>query len=262
MTIPSGVSRILMIREVTERQVTKMKKTLLLFLSFAFSLPASEETLTPRQLFYSKKKPMVRTAGKIPAKKAAPVTKLDPEAKLVPAALQPLALRWSILQVTGPEDQHEVLARTFTTGDQVRLRIQPNQRGFLYLFARNASGSWKPLLANELSEGGELVFPGGSKAIEFKGAKGEERLFIVFSRQRIENLDEAMRGLGAPPRIEVLYAMAARDLSIEEVKPQGRPKPMSVAAQTAPADEAATYVASPSGTPEGRLVAEIKLTHQ
>ena len=279
---------------------TTTQKILLLLSSFAL-LSRAEDTLTPRQLFYSKKpaeapKPPAGAPKKAPARKAAPApkavaqkdaepVKLEGGAQVMYATTAPaLALRWSIIQVEGPDSQYEVMARTFTTGDQVRIRVQPNQKGYLYVFARNSSGTWKALLpgsggtSNALNEGEDFVFPGGSKAIEFKGAKGEERLFVMFARQPIADVEGAMKGLGgtAEPgakKVEVLYAlndtrvenmrqMYSRDLEVEEVKPQGKPKPMRVSTGAPPADEAATYVASKSNAADGRLVAEIKLTHQ
>jgi len=197
----------------------------------------------------------------------------------------PLGLRYTILKKTGDE-QAEVNADTvFHAGDRIRLSVQTNTDGHLYVVTRGSSGTWKLLFPSGEIEGGDnsiqkLVsyqIPAGY-TFTFDEQPGEEKLFIVFSRQPEADIEKLIYSLGqagsspaateptAPARPKLLLASAAfsdemigklrntyaRDLIIEKVDDQ----------QSGMKQEKAVYAVNPTGSADARVVADITLKHQ
>lgn len=218
----------------------------------------------------------------------------DGRASIVTATLGaeriPLAIRYSVIKVMPGGEEFEVSPTlVFRTGDRVRLRLEANQPGYLYIVARGSSGIWKPLFpAPELGDNlietrRSYVLPSPGHTWTMDAQPGDETLFVVFSRQPATDLDSMIDGLRErrpattpqpPPRItlakniddkfvEQYQTLYARDLVVEKIEAPGA-APLLASAPPAESrrNENAVYVASQSTALDAQLVASVKLTHR
>ena len=268
--------------------------------------------LSARELFYAA--PVLPAVAKAPEAKAKPartaarpkgetVAKAPPApappartpggaqvvpAKYVPAGnAVPLGLRYTILKRV--EGQMVAVApdATFHAGDRIQISVEANDTGYLYIVHQGSSGTWKPLFPsaeiedgnNRVEKGRTYIMPPGSR-FYFDEQAGEEKLFLIFSRQPEADLEKiiySLQGGGAHPAaapepappVRKLYASAnmrpiddalvgrlrnvyARDLVIEKVDDDA----------PGPRKEKAVYVVNPTGSPDSRVVADIRLVNR
>ena len=268
--------------------------------------PPAVKKAAPQRAAPARKKAVESARAKLPAQ--APATAQVPEpapapvaspvqlaegAEVVPAAYTatestPLGIRYTILRREGADSVEVAPDAVFRSGDRIRLRLEVNASGYLYIVHRGSSGIWKPLFPTSETAGGDnrvergrtYDIPAGY-VFTFDEQPGEEKLFIVFTRkpeQDLEKLIYSLSGNGqpaAPARQEekrVLLAMNmvnidnglvermrnvyARDLIIEKVDENSPP------AAAAPAMEKAVYVVNPSRGGDSRVVADVTLTHK
>jgi len=272
----------------------------------------SKPQLTARELFYAAVRTppaaaVARTAGQnaAPSKEAPPRASasapsrsepINPKppgeapaispASLVPTpAAPPLGLKYTILKRSG-EDLIEVPSDTvFHAGDRIRISIETNQPGFLYIINRGSSGLWQPLFPSaDVDDGNnhvdgfrDYLLPPKSRMV-FDETTGTERLFLVFSREPEPNLDRMIYSLTSNPAsspnqkqapvtktllvagnsgvddstVGLLRSVHSRDLKIEKVDEQtpGEKK------------ETAVYVVNPSGSADSRVDADLLLVHR
>jgi len=226
---------------------------------------------------------------------AAPVIVPDPGpsigggAKVVPAKVEelaPIGLRCSVLKRAGPADLIEVAPDiVFRSGERIRVRVEANDDGYLYIVHQGSSGVWKPLFPssevadgdNRIQAGREYDLPPGH-VFTFDDQPGQEKLFVVFSRQPVSDLESLIYDLGngekpapagkptggaklllAQNRISIgddvvnhLRNAYARDLIIEKVDDTA----------AGPGNEAAIYAVSASAESDSRVVVDINLTHR
>jgi hypothetical protein len=227
-----------------------------------------------------------------------PVVASQGGAVVVPAALQTapapasgpaLGLKYSILKNVGGKMEEVAPDTVFRARDGIQLKVETNVPGYLYVVNRGSSGTWKPMFpAPEIAGGDnrvqgwrEYVLPGGNHNMVFDQQPGIENLFIVFSLVPVPDFEELIYSLQGekttpaaqpasprPARDKQLIALAkvsiddatvgrlrttySRDLIIEKVslEPPGEMK------------QTAVYVVNPTGSPDSRLVADLKLVHQ
>ena len=209
----------------------------------------------------------------------------------------PLGLRINVLSFHPDGSTTEVLPDTvFHSGDRIQLSIETNGRGFLYIANQGASGEWHPMFpAPEIANGDNRVEPmrpyimppynteaAKPRTYTFDSIAGQEKLFVVFSRQPVPEFDELIykikggkaAGESAKPedraRTDKTLIMAAnigdpiisrmrdayaRDLIIETV---------TTTASAAPGEkkDTAIYVVNPTGSTDSHVVADIQLVHQ
>jgi Domain of unknown function (DUF4384) len=291
-------------------------KRLLLGAFFVFLASAQEPAkpqLNARELFYAAvRTPAAPPAGRPAGQKAAPPkvaqngasvappSRPEPAgqqqpasdaatistASLVPSPAEPpLGLKYTILKRSG-EDMIEVPADSvFHAGDRIRISVETNQPGFLYIINRGSSGLWQPLFpsadvddgSNHVEGFRDYLLPPKSRMV-FDETTGTERLFLVFSRQPQPNLDRMIYSLTSNPApgpdqrqapvtktllvasnsgvddstVGFLRSVNSRDLKIEKVDEQtpGEKK------------ETAVYVVNPNGSADSRVVADLLLVHQ
>jgi Domain of unknown function (DUF4384) len=289
--------------------------------------PGSAQTLTARQLFYqadNEAKPAATPPAAAPApKKAVPRQKPAPRKKAAPkeakaetpppipeapageapipassgdvphaanasyVAPRPLGLRYSLVQVNGDSETEVNPKSVFHSGDMVRVKVEGNRDGYLYVISRGSSGNWKPLFPSPEINGGDnrivarrgYSLPSGTQVFTFAGSPGEERLFVIYSTEPVKDVEalipglpqgEKPQGLGAevvamntPPQnmgpitdgfVSEQERIYARDLIVQTVNP----KDAGAAADGAKPEDA-VYVVNSSG---GRLVADIRLEHR
>ena len=194
---------------------------------------------------------------------------------LMNAVNMPLGLRCSILKGRAP-DAVEVPASTrFHSGDQIELRVQANQDGYLYIITQGSSGTWQGIFPKPGTQGPNRIKANEEhiSSFHFDAKPGVEKLFIVVSRTPERDLDSLIynlkRGSDAPPQepatqehqmlasnftvgdrmVEKMRNSYNRDLVLEEV--------------AAPDEtERAMYVVAKTGGMAARVVADIKLIHQ
>lgn len=259
----------------------------------------TEPVLKARELFYT---PPPDTAKPAVSPAKAPETK-PPEAKAPEAkaatkkvatksaaskaggthtlsASIPLGLRYAVLKRDANGQYNEIDPDTnFRSGDRIRLKVDANTSGYLYVVMQGSSGTWKLLFPSaEVAGGSNLVRKGESRQIPsgergqfvFDEQAGNEKLFIVLTRQPEPDLDKLIYSMGGTPakdgsRSLVAQAslgddvvsklrsqMASRDLVFEKV-------------DSASADgkiENAAYVVNPSTAPDARLVVDVALKHK
>ena len=211
-----------------------------------------------------------------------------------PSAEKPLGLRYSFLRNAGDEYREVDPDTVFRSGDRIRVAVQSNDEGYLYIVMKGTSGSWKVLFpsaevaegSNHVTSGRQYLIPPPPGRFAFDEQAGEERLFIVLSRNPEPSLEKLIYSLGSgspgpkghpagqpaeanepPKRLMMAANMApvddalvgrlrnqvyARDLVFEKVD------------DSTPGDkkEKAVYVVNPTGSAESRLVADVTLKHQ
>lgn len=270
--------------------------TLLAVCGIGSFLAAQQDTkkLTARELFYAavdSPAPAPHEAAKAkPAHKSAAAPEQapaqQPSVPVVTAAYKPqgpdpaLGLRYTILKKSGNEQVETDTDAVFHAGDRIRLQVETNDDGYLYVVNRGSSGTWKLLFPSaEIKDGDNHIqrrvryeIPSGY-TFTFDEQAGEEKLFIVLSRQPEPDLEGLIYSLGqknaAPAETQkpkTLLASAAfsddmigklrnaysRDLIVEKVDDE----------QAGPKKEKAVYAVNPSGTADSRVVADIALRHQ
>jgi hypothetical protein len=195
-----------------------------------------------------------------------------------------LGLRYTMLRKTGDEPVEVDAETVFHAGDRIRIAVEANDDGYLYVVNQGSSGTWKLLFPSpEIKDGDNRVqkrvryeIPSGY-TFTFDEQAGAEKLFIVLSRQPEPDLESLIYSLGhgalgrgakdkAVEKPKVMMASAAfsddvigklrtayaRDLIVEKVDDE----------QPGPKREKAVYAVNPTGSADSRVVADITLKHQ
>jgi hypothetical protein len=202
----------------------------------------------------------------------------------------PLGLRYSILKRSGGSQEEVDTDSVFHAGDRIRVSVEANGNGYLYIVNRGSSGTWKVLFpspevatgSNRVEGGRRYEIPEGY-TFTFDEQPGVEKLFIVLARQPVPDLDNLIyslsQGHAAPaaqpeeskppermmlasnivindPLIGRMRETYARDLVIEKVDDKTPPD------ATASKPEKAVYAVNASGAADARVVADLALNHQ
>jgi hypothetical protein len=266
------------------------------------------ERLSAREIFYSAPpQPPAKKPPKPPAEVGEKGRGATVKAKTVPpepgpgkasgnmmtvsydsAETVPLGLRYSILKLEGSESIEIDSGTVFHSGDKIRLRVDVNASGYLYIINRGSSGTWKPLFPsaeisggdNRVRKGTQYDIPSGY-VFTFDEQPGREKLFVVFSRQPVTDLEDLIYSLSkeqkpkpqepSQPEVnKVLLAQAniqdnlidrlrtvySRDLIIEKVDETAAPPPSKKER------EKAVYVVNPSRSADAHVVADVTLIHE
>jgi hypothetical protein len=190
----------------------------------------------------------------------------------------PLGLRYSIVkQVTGGQTAEVDPEAVFHSGDRIRLAIESNDDGYLYIIQRGSTGNWSLLFPSPEIAGGDnriergkhyLIPPGYWFA--FDEEPGNEKLFIVLSRPPETNLEQMIYSLQRD-QPKTLLADASRpidDTVVDRIRGEAATRDLLFEKTAAPAGaakkekEKAVYVVDPSGRPDSRVVADIALQHK
>ena len=258
---------------------------------FAAMLPAQDTGLKARELFYTP--PPDATAQKPPQKKSVPARPKPPVSgteqgtqttvPVVTVANVPLGLRYSVMKRAASAKFVEVdQDSTFRSGDRIRLSVDTNTAGYLYVVMQGSSGNWRLLFPSADVEGGnnriekgvsQQIPPGDKGQFVFDDQSGTEKLFLVLSRRPEADLDkliysitgtstEGDRRLIAAARIggdvvsRLRDEVKSRDLVFEKVD-----ETSTQVGDSGPKAEKATYVVNPSRTDDARLVVDVALKH-
>ena len=247
--------------------------------------PPPKKTAPPPEVIMAQTPPTPKPA---PVSKPAPTEAARPSVPVVTVASVPVAIRYSLVKLDNGAEVEVPPSHVFRSGDQVRLKVEANQRGYLYLIARGSSGNWKPLFPSREASDNVIEgrrgydVPSSTQAFTFDDQAGKEQLFLLFSRVPLSDLDSQIEGLRNRPasaphtptklpvmmaqnlndsRVESMRAMYSRDLIIETVDAKKNvPVQVTPAANTR-RQENAVYVASTSRAQDSRVVADIELMH-
>ncbi len=282
--------------------IHRMLRTLPLYLTLG-ALLASAQTLTPRELFYKSTAPAVAPAKPSVKPTPKPVAQKPPETqqpadpgaqpeltgggKLVTTGssntLKPLGLRYSILKVTESGEREMSPDTLFRSGDKIRVSFQTNDAGYLYIVMLGSSGNWQVLFpSKDLNGGDNHITPGRSYSIPqapnrfvFDENAGQEKLFIVLTRQPEANLDSLIYSLKpasnpelkeSPKRTMFAVNKSVDDSTIGKLRNQyaARDLVFEKVDENTPGDrkESAVYVVNPDQKPDARLVVDLKLQHK
>jgi Domain of unknown function (DUF4384) len=172
---------------------------------------------------------------------------------------------------------------TFRSGDRIRLSVDTNTSGYLYVVMQGSSGNWRLMFPsadveggnNRIEKGASQQIPAGDKGVfVFDEQSGTEKLFLVLSRKPEPDLDKLIYSItgGASTADRTLMAKASvgndvvnrlrdevksRDLVFEKVDEMSLKYDGTNDVKT----EKATYVVNPSRTDDARLVVDVALKH-
>lgn len=227
-----------------------------LFLVAAFSgvaVPymdwAQDSGLRARELFYAP--PPDAAPVRKPAKKKTP-------APAVNTADVPLGLRHSVMRrdADGKFIEFDQDA-TFHRGDRIRLDVDTNSAGYLYVLMQESSGNWSPLFPSPgTGRGNQRIEKGVSQQIPlaFDDQPGTERLFLVLSRKPEADLTAKV---GDDVVIRLRADMKPRGLMVEKIDEISLKYDGTNDVKT----EKATYVVDPSRGDDARLAVDVTLKH-
>ena len=193
----------------------------------------------------------------------------------IPAAYAHLGLRYAILQMNGSQEVEVAPSTTFRSGDRIRLDVQVNSDGYLYIATQGSSGAWQVLFPSESDNNGSNHLKAGEhlkRKLAFVGKPGTEMLFIMMSRAPERDVDSiiyflkngqtdpspgpsnTVMQLASNAEISNKLVSGLRELYSRDIILEETGKDVTV--------EKATYIVNKTSTLEPRLVADIKLTHE
>jgi len=248
-------------------------KHLLLLTVLGSSLAWSQEqpVLKARELFYTPPpdaaKPVSTVAKKAPTKA---VANKSGDTHTLSASV-PLGLRYAVLKRDAGGQYNEVDPETsFRSGDRIRLHVDANTTGYLYVVMQGSSGTWKLLFPSaEVAGGSNLVRKGESRQIPsgdkgqfvFDEQAGNEKLFIVLTRQPEPDLDKLIYSMGGTPGAKDRSLVAQASVS-DNVVSKLRTQSRDLVFEKVDSSENAAYVVNPSTAPDARLVVDVALKHK
>ena len=256
---------------------------------------AKDMFLHPRQMAYGaqdetpvppKPKPSVKPKPKPPTGQAQSGQAAAQQPNIIRASYTALALRYTVQKRDNGKTTDVAADTKFHSGDHIQLSVEVNDTGYLYIIHQGTSETWKAMFPSpEIADGDNRVQKGHVYTVPpgyvftFSGDPGIERLFVIFSREPLQEIDSliySLKGVRQTPaaepgrerpatdtlmasarpiddsQIKVMRDMYSRDLIIEkEDQEQGGPQ-----------QDKSVYVANPKGSPDSRVVADIPLTHK
>jgi hypothetical protein len=261
----------------------------------------NDAKLTPRQIFdYGMKAPAVKTTT---TPKTPPVIKTKPidglpvktpdvrlhdnhaapklpdgSATIEQAAYAPLAVRYSILQLKGKTFQEVDADTEFHSKDRIRVKVEANGDGYLYIVMGGSSGQWQVLFPSKDIAGGDNRIERGkpytippADSFLFDETAGVERVSLVLSRTPQADLEKLIYAAGDPTRTGNQQKMimarnnAIEGTAVDNVREKLYSRDLvfekSDTQTSTGNEEKAVYVASPKGG-DAPLFVDLKLTHK
>ena len=143
-----------------------------------------------------------------------------------------LGVRYGLLR-KGADGEYAPVAldTVFQSGDAVRLRLEPNDSGYVYLFQRDAGGAWRLASTQRVGKAQRCLLP-ASGALQY-GRPGHKELLLVFSRQEEPSLAELqtaeLDALASNERGNLLQAAVSSQESAYAVDTRGEASQQKVA---------------------------------
>ena len=256
----------------TQAKQTTAKKTVP---AAPLTQQASGSSQTPRPSQPSPPEPPIVNASDAPMRISAPA----------PANGIAMGLKYTVLKLSGNAMIPVAPNSVFHANDKIQFKVETNATGYLYIVSQGSSEKWTALFPSAETAGGnnsvegfhEYTFPQGYRVV-FDEQTGEERLFIIFSREAkpdFEQLVYSLQGKKTAPTnaprpaepagpllrasiddsVDHLNQTYARDLVIERIGDEGT-------APRADTQEKAVYVVNPTGSSDSVVVADFRLVHR
>lgn len=203
-----------------------------------------------RELYYASQG-RERAASNIKAKVASAVPR------------QTLGVRYSLLRSTGEGSYAEVDPRTILrTGEEIRLAVEPNEDGYLYVMLENTAGAWELLFNHRVERMTRYLIPTNGP-VRLAEPGGELKLLVVLSRQ-------AAAELGSTPALLKLADQESRGSQLNVLARDLRAGVEERSFLTEKVNEAATggkkkevvYVVAPPAQRSRRVVVEIPVKYR
>ncbi len=204
--------------------------------------------------------------------------------------MRPLGLRYSISKRVDNDFMEVDSDTVFHSGDKVRVTVQSNDTGYLYIIAAGTSGSWSVLFPNkEINSGNNLIEKGKSYTIpgtpsgqwSLEGPAGTEKLFLVLSRRPEQDLEKLLYNVrsngsnvpvSTPVSEEPKHLMIAsnsmpiNDALVNRIRGQmiARDLVFEKVDEATPGEkkEAAVYVVNTNRSADAKLTVDLSLKHQ
>ena len=190
----------------------------------------------------------------------------------------PLGLRYAVQKLDAATRMfREIDPDTmFRTGDVIRMQVETNTGGYLYVVTQGASGKWSVLFPRAEVAGGsnrveahqKIEVPGSSGGWRFDEHAGTEKLFLVLARQPEPDLNKLIYTVRGGGNTLVAQATVGDDV-VSRLRGQVRSRDLvfekvdEATQDSAPVkNENAAYVVSVSTAPDAQLVKDIGLVHR
>lgn len=191
------------------------------------------------------------------------------------AAAVHLGLRYNLVLLDSSGRPQPISSdRILHAGDCFAIDIQSNRSGYLYVFAKQSSGSWRPLLPSaEMPDASNILDPGRKVQIprgycfSVENPPGQETMFVVLSRDPrdfYELYESFKTKSGAPAPVQMANA-AKLNSAIEHIDQRFGTRDITITKTREPQDEkeppGSVYVVNTSGRPTSSIVTKIAIRH-
>jgi hypothetical protein len=255
-----------------------------ILLGAAAGAPAQQqaEPEGARELYY---KAMVQKDPPPPVRRAAARSGGAPTAAAAESTgAMHLGMRYNLVLVDAGSGSAQPAApdRMFRAGECFAIDIESNRAGFLYVLAKQSSGSWHPLLPStdpDMATESNVIVPGKKIRIplqhcfELENPPGVETLFVVLSREPRDSF-ELYENIKAPaatqPRrpaaaVQIADASVA-DGAVARMREQFGSRDIAIRRVSQPLRAAeppeSVYVVNASSSPSSNLAAQIEVHHR
>ncbi len=184
----------------------------------------------------------------------------DPDAI---TAVNPMGIRYSILKQGGDGIFRETNPDgPFSADDVLRLTVEANEPGYLYVFQQAPTGEWMSLMGAEVLRRRRYAIPSNG-TLSLTGPPGGRKMVIVFSRGAERDFQALLSGATGRKDSGVATSEYVNRL-LNRAYEEATTKPLLVqkmdAGQVGSPPEQAVYIVKRSPGPTGSLVAEFFLS--
>jgi hypothetical protein len=193
-----------------------------------------------------------------------------------------LGLRYNLVLVDADSGKAESAApdRMFHAGECFAIDFESNRAGFLYVLAKQSSGTWRPLVPStdpDMATESNVIVPGKKVRVplqhcfEIQNPPGVETLFVVLSREPRDSfeLNENMKAPEAPRRPSAAVQMAdasITDGTVAHMREQFGTRDIAIRRVNQPLAAAepagSVYVVNSSKNPASNVAAQIEVRHR
>jgi hypothetical protein len=189
-----------------------------------------------------------------------------------------LGFRYTVTLVNQTTGKAEAVDpdRDFRKGECVRLEVESNQSGYLYVLSKQSSGGWLPLFPSpEMPDQSNVADPGQKVRVpkdycfEISDPPGTETMFLALSRSPRDFFDlyDAIKAPSSVTSNPVQLASARKvNSAVEKMAANFGTRDLMIKKVTPSADKQETdysvYVVNGSTSPSSTVVKKVELRHR